>query len=82
MIAILSRQKFKQGIPAGLPASTWVAHKTGSITEIRHDAAIVYPNGAPPYVLVVMTRGFQDPSEAEAAAVRISEAVWAHHTQP
>lgn len=82
MVDILSRQQFREMIPAGVPTGTRVANKDGWITEIRHDAAIVYPNGAPPYVLVVMTRGFQDPSEAEAAAVRISEAVWAHHTQP
>ena len=33
MIEILERQKFNEGIPAGLPAGTRVAHKTGEITE-------------------------------------------------
>jgi beta-lactamase class A len=82
MLDILSRQQFREMIPAGVPQGTRVANKDGWITEIRHDAAVVYPNDAPPYVLVVMTRGFLDPSEAEAAAVRISELVWDHHTQP
>jgi beta-lactamase class A len=39
MIAILKRQKFADAIPAGLPKGTPVAHKTGTITRIHHDAA-------------------------------------------
>ena len=58
MLEILKRQKFNDGIPAGLPAGTVVAHKTGTITRIHHDAGIVY---APrPYVLVILTRGILD----------------------
>src|SRR6476660_342425 len=50
MIEMLERQKFNDAIPAGVPAGTPVAHKTGNITRIHHDAAVVY---APrPYVLV------------------------------
>jgi beta-lactamase class A len=58
MIAILEGQKFNEGIPAGLPPGTKVAHKTGEITNIHHDAAIVY---APrPFVLVILVRGLAD----------------------
>ncbi len=42
MIEILKRQKFNEAIPAGVPAGTAVAHKTGNITKIHHDAAIVF----------------------------------------
>jgi beta-lactamase class A len=59
MIDILARQKFNTGIPAGLPAGTRVAHKTGWITRIHHDAAIVYPAQGAAYVLVVLTRGVE-----------------------
>src|SRR5262249_20699359 len=48
MVAILEKQKFNDGIPAGLPAGIAVAHKTGTITRIHHDAGIVY--AARPYV--------------------------------
>jgi beta-lactamase class A len=58
MIEVLKRQKFNDGIPAGVAAGIPVAHKTGSITRIHHDAGIVY--GKRPYVLVVLTRGIQD----------------------
>jgi beta-lactamase class A len=58
MVAILERQTFNEGIPAGLPHGTRVAHKTGEITKIHHDAAIVY---APrPFVLVILVRGMDD----------------------
>ena len=39
MLAILRAQAFNEGIPAGLPADVVVAHKTGSITDLYHDAA-------------------------------------------
>ena len=58
MIDILKRQKINDRIPAGLPAGTVVAHKTGNVTGIYHDAGIVY--SARPYVLVVLTRGIKD----------------------
>jgi beta-lactamase class A len=58
MLEILKRQKFNDGIPAGLPPGTVMAHKTGTITRIHHDAGIVY--AARPYVLVILTRGILD----------------------
>lgn len=58
MIEILERQKFNEGIPSGLPPGTRVAHKTGDITKIHHDAAIVY--ASKPFVLVILVRGLED----------------------
>src|SRR5204863_6518049 len=34
MLGVLRAQKFKEGIPAGLPAGVSVAHKTGSFTGV------------------------------------------------
>jgi len=72
MVAILQQQTFNEGIPAGLPAGTRVAHKTGEITRIHHDAAIVY---APkPFVLVILVRGidkFQQSSALIADLTRL-----------
>ena len=75
MRVVLERQTFNDGIPAGLPAGTRVAHKTGEITRIQHDAAIVY---APrPFVLVVLTRGIDDSKESSALSATISRPLYA-----
>jgi len=64
MIAILKRQKFNEGIPAGLPAGIDVAHKTGEIKRIHHDAAIVFAKR--PYILVILVRGLDDTKQSAA----------------
>ena len=55
MLEILLDQKYKSGIPAGLPKTARVAHKTGNISTVHHDAGIVYIDGRKPYVLVILT---------------------------
>ncbi|HEU4629775.1 MAG TPA: serine hydrolase [Gemmatimonadaceae bacterium] len=82
MTGILSAQEFNEMIPAGLPAGTRVAHKTGWITGIQHDAAIIYPPGRPPYVLVVLTRGITDTTAAARVGADVSRLVWEALTSP
>lgn len=74
MLEVLKRQKFNDGIPAGLPKGTPVAHKTGSITRIHHDAGIIL--GPKPYVLVILVRGIQDQKVSGPLMAAISKAVW------
>jgi beta-lactamase class A len=74
MVAVLKRQTFNDAIPAGLAPGTAVAHKTGNITRVTHDAAIVY--GPKPYVLVVLERGIQDQKVAKALIASISRVIW------
>jgi beta-lactamase class A len=77
MVEIMAAQEFNSMIPAGLPQGTRVAHKTGSITAIHHDAAIVYPTGRAPYVLVIMIEGLEDEGESAALGSAIASAVHA-----
>src|SRR5215468_7605423 len=77
MREVLTRQEFNEEIPAGLPAGVKVAHKTGWITGVRHDAAIVYPPGRKPYVLVVLTRDIPDDTVARRLIADISRLVYA-----
>jgi beta-lactamase class A len=74
MVEILSRQHFSDGIPAGLPPGMKVAHKTGEITKIHHDAAIVY---APkPFVLVILVRGLAERKDSAALMVDITRLLY------
>jgi len=80
MIGILERQKFNDRIPAGLPPGTKVAHKTGEITRIQHDAAIVF---APkPFVLVVLVRGLDDAKKSAAMTAEIARTLYAASQPP
>ncbi|HEV3469706.1 MAG TPA: serine hydrolase [Pyrinomonadaceae bacterium] len=76
MVKILLGQKFNEGIPAGVPQGVRVAHKTGSITKVNHDAGIVYVPGRKPYVLAVLTRGIEDERRAHRLIADISRAVY------
>lgn len=55
MLEILHDQEFRSGIPAGLPAHARVAHKTGEISTIAHDAGIVYLPHRRPYVVAILS---------------------------
>jgi beta-lactamase class A len=67
MLDVLGRQHFNEGIPAGLPPGTRVAHKTGWFTGTHHDGGVVTAADGRRYVLVVLTRGIED----EAASGRL-----------
>jgi beta-lactamase class A len=74
MIEILERQKFNEGIPAGLPPGTRVAHKTGEITKIHHDAAIVF---APkPFALVILVRGLAEKKDSAALIADLTRLIF------
>jgi len=74
MLAILERQTVNDRIPAGLPPGMRVAHKTGEITGIRHDAGIVF--AARPFVLVVLTRGAKSPEAGSALIAEITRQLY------
>ena len=74
MIEMLKRQKFRSAIPAGLPPGTPVAHKTGNITRIHHDAAVVY--GPRPYVLIVLVRGVEEQKKSAALMADLSRMIY------
>jgi beta-lactamase class A len=76
LLRILEAQEFNDGIPAGLPPGTRVAHKTGEITATWHDAGLVYPAGEQPYTLVILTRGM--PERVRGVALHADLARLAH----
>ena len=56
MLKMMMEQQYRSGIPAGLPKAARVAHKTGNISTVHHDAGIVYMDDRKPYVLVILTQ--------------------------
>ena len=76
MIAMLKQQHFNEGLPAQLPAGVSVAHKTGWNEKLYHDAGIVYPPGHTPYVVVIMTAGLPEQTEAPALVAALSREIY------
>ena len=68
MLEIMLDQQYRSGIPAGLPKAARVAHKTGNISTVHHDAGIVYLEGRKPYVLVILTQFSADQGRGTAVA--------------
>jgi beta-lactamase class A len=58
VLAVLAAQQINDAIPARLPSGSVVAHKSGWIEGISHDAGIVHPavgDGGEPFVFVMCT---------------------------
>lgn len=81
MMEILHSQEFNRGIPARLPKGTRVAHKTGEISTMAHDAGVVYLPDRKPYVIVILTEWDADASGRSSAIAAISHAVYESLTE-
>ena len=77
---VLSRQRHRDKIPAGLPPDTYVANKTGWVDGVAHDVALVRPASGEAYVLAVCTTLAVPEPAANALIAGISRAVWTAHT--
>jgi beta-lactamase class A len=77
MLDIMLDQQYKSGIPAGLPKAARVAHKTGNISTVHHDAGIVYLADRKPYVLVILTE-FDAETGRTTAVADVSRDIFAH----
>ncbi|MFZ1806743.1 MAG: serine hydrolase [Cyclobacteriaceae bacterium] len=76
MIDILLNQKFNEIIPAQLPKDVKVAHKTGFITGVQHDSAlIILPDGRK-YVLVTLSKNLKDETAGVAAMANASKLMY------
>ncbi len=80
MLDTLLAQEHTEDLAAGLPPGTQVAHKNGWIPGIRHGAGVVFPDDAPPFVIVVcLTTPLavnEHNDEACQLVARIAAAAW------
>jgi beta-lactamase class A len=76
MLSLLIQESYREGVVAGVPSGTAVAHKTGSYAVATHDAALVWaPAG--PYLIVVMS----DQANDWPLTSRVSATVWDYFAQ-
>jgi len=87
MLAILRKNQDAELCVRLLPAGTAVAHKTGAVSAARTDAGIVYLQGKPAYIYVVLTSENQDQrwvidNEAQLTLARVGRAIYDHFAPP
>jgi beta-lactamase class A len=75
ILDLLSKSKISNRIPANLPKEVKVAHKTGELARIRHDAGIVYLNNQA-YIIVMMSKDLQYEDDAIEVMAKISGDVY------
>ena len=81
MVNLLVSEEIDNGLRAGVPEGTLVAHKTGNWSNATHDVGIVYPptgrTGAPgaTYVIAVLS---EKPYETELTA-KLSQVVYEYY---
>jgi beta-lactamase class A len=73
----LREQEYRNGIPAGLPDGVVVGNKTGWITNVNHDVALVRAPDLPPVGLAVLVSAPGTEEERETGIARIAAAAWA-----
>lgn len=76
MISILKRQHFNEMIPALLPDSVQVAHKTGWITGVHHDSGLVILPDGHQYVLVLLSKDAPEREKIISMFAEISRDVY------
>lgn len=76
MIKILLDQKFNDVIPGNLPKDVKVAHKTGGLPNIQHDSGIVFLPDGRKYVLVILSRDWENEAANRKMLAGISEMIY------
>jgi beta-lactamase class A len=78
MLQTLLRQEVDDRFPARLPKRTAIAHKTGNLPGVVHDAGVIYaPDG--PVVLVALAEDVPDEARAVEVLQRVAAIVHRAH---
>jgi beta-lactamase class A len=82
MVDVLQRQELTGGLPLGLPPElrkmARVAHKTGEISTVAHDAGLVFLPERAPYALVVLTEWPPGSESRQQTVGKVARAVYDH----
>lgn len=74
MLALLKNQQRTHKIPQGVPEGVETANKTGELSNVENDAAIIF--AAHPYILVVMSQQLSDVGTAQSNIASLSSTVY------
>lgn len=80
MLVRLGRQQINDRIPAHLPPGTPVAHKTGNLPGLVHDAGLVFTTRGP-RVVVALTWDMDEPT-ADALIAEVASQVYGFTVSP
>ena len=75
ILGLMNQQQRRSKIPAGIPAGVTVGNKTGELSDVENDAAIVYAAGGT-YVICVMSENLSNPGAARQFITRSSGVVY------
>ena len=84
MVEVLAQQEFTSGLPAGLPdevrAAARVAHKTGEISNMAHDAGLVFLPDGIVYAIALLTETKPGATPRQQTVAKLSRAAYGHVT--
>lgn len=80
ILGYMQQQQRRGKIPAGIPSGVTVGNKTGELSNVENDAAIIY-GGSGAFVLCVMTEGVSDTYGAQRFIARTSGMVYEYMEQ-
>jgi beta-lactamase class A len=81
LAALLALPQAQDWLTERLPQGVAVAHKSGQLPGLRHDAGIVYGPGGP-FVVVVLTEDLANQGEAERAIAALARRLHDHFQTP
>ena len=80
MLARLERQEINNRLPADLPDGVVIAHKTGNLLGLTHDAGIIYTPSGPRVVVAMTWDTYED--EADGFIANIGAIVYSAVLEP
>lgn len=80
ILEFMKNQERQTKIPAGIQEPITIANKTGELEEVENDVAIVYLDGRP-YIICVMMEQLQDVASGRNTIVQISSIVYQYMRQ-
>lgn len=74
MMSLLQHQERTHKIPRGIPEGVQTANKTGELSDVENDAAVIFAEH--PYIFVVMSQNLTDAGAAQSSIASLSAVLY------